>query len=151
MLCVIRLRGSVKIKREIKDTLRMLRLYRKNTCTLINETPQNVGMIKKVKDYVTWGTISEDMLTKLIKKRGRTLGNKRLDEKFLKENKLKNFEELSKKILEGKIKLKESPIKPYFRLSPPSKGFKGSIKQHYPKGALGNRGDKINDLLKRMI
>ena len=36
-----------------------------------------------------------------------------------------------------------------FRLQPPLKGFR-SIKQHYPKGALGYRGAAINELIKRM-
>jgi large subunit ribosomal protein L30 len=36
-------------------------------------------------------------------------------------------------------------------LTPPSKGFRKSIKQHYPDGELGYRGKEINVLLKRMI
>jgi len=36
------------------------------------------------------------------------------------------------------------------RLSPPRRGYR-STKQAFPKGALGYRGDKINDLLRRMI
>jgi len=38
-----------------------------------------------------------------------------------------------------------------FRLAPPVKGWKGGIKKHFPKGALGYRGDKINDLIKSML
>ena len=41
-------------------------------------------------------------------------------------------------------------FKPVFRMSPPKKGFEG-IKQAFPKGALGYRGEKINDLLERMM
>lgn len=36
------------------------------------------------------------------------------------------------------------------RLRPPIKGFK-STKTRWPKGDLGYRGDKINELIKRMI
>jgi ribosomal protein L30/L7E len=36
------------------------------------------------------------------------------------------------------------------RLKPPLKGFK-SIKNMWPKGDLGYRGDKINELVKRMM
>lgn len=35
-------------------------------------------------------------------------------------------------------------------LNPPKGGYK-SIKKYYPKGALGYRGEAINDLIKRMI
>ena len=45
---------------------------------------------------------------------------------------------------------KDSGIKPVFRLSPPSGGF-NAVKEYYPKGDLGYRGEKINELLKRMI
>ncbi|MCK4634963.1 MAG: 50S ribosomal protein L30 [Candidatus Aenigmarchaeota archaeon] len=146
MLAVIRIRGTVGIRRSIKDTFKMLHLEKKNTCIVISEAPQYLGMIKKVKDFVTWGDISEETLIELVKKRARTKENGRLTEDFLKKNKIEN---IAKKILEGKIK--EIDIKPYFRLSPPSKGFKGSIKQHYPKGVLGNRKEEINQLLKRMM
>ncbi|MBI5072715.1 uL30 family ribosomal protein [Candidatus Woesearchaeota archaeon] len=40
--------------------------------------------------------------------------------------------------------------KKILHLSPPKGGFKG-IKLVYPKGDLGYRGEKINDLIKRMI
>ena len=46
---------------------------------------------------------------------------------------------------------KETGIKRVFRLTPPSGGFKKSIKQHFPKGELGNRKEKINELILRMI
>jgi len=149
MLAVIRIRGDIGVKKEVKDTLKMLNLYRKNTCVIIPETPYFLGMIRKAKDYITWGEISEDVLKKMVEKRGRLEGDKKIDDAFLKKNKIKNMDEIIKKITEGKIK--EIGIKPYFRLSPPSKGFKGSVKQHYPKGVLGYRKDKINELLKRMI
>ena len=150
MLAVIRIRGNVRVRKEIKDTLQMLRLKRKHTCVVIPETPQYLGMVKKVKDYVTWGEISKEMLVELLRKRGRIIGNKRITEEFLKEIGM-GLEELAEKLMKGEIKLKDIGIKPYFRLAPPSKGFKGSIKAHYPKGALGYRGEKINELLERMI
>ncbi len=46
--------------------------------------------------------------------------------------------------------LKEKRGGPVFRLSPPSKGLR-STKHHFPKGDLGYRGSKINDLLRRML
>lgn len=146
MLAVIKIRGDVGVRRGIKDTFNMLNLERKNTCVVIPETPQYLGMVKKIKDYVTWGPVSEEILTEMVRKRARTKDNEKLNEEFFKKNRV---EDMVKKIMEGKIK--EIEINAYFRLSPPSKGFKGSIKQHYPKGALGNRKERINELLKRML
>lgn len=139
MYAVIRLRGSVKLRKEIKDTLVMLRLHRKMHCVLLKETDSIKGMLNKVRNWITYGEINDKILELMIKKRGRKLGNKRLTKK--------EVEEIFKKIKsEEKIE-----IKPVFRLTPPSKGFKKSIKQHYPKGELGYRGKEINRLLKRMI
>jgi large subunit ribosomal protein L30 len=37
-----------------------------------------------------------------------------------------------------------------FRLNNPTGGWKG-VKNHFPKGDLGYRGDKINDLIMKML
>lgn len=141
MYAVIRIRGSVGMNRPMKDALKMLRLNRKMHCVLINDNDVNRGMIKKVKDYVTWGEINEEILKLLLQKRARKVGNKRLENA--------EAEVLFDNIMNEKKMVLD--VNPVFRLTPPSKGFKLSIKQHSPKGELGYRGEKINDLLKRMI
>ena len=141
MYAVIRIRGSIDLKKDIKDTLTMLRLHRKMHCVLVKESESTKGMLQKVRSFITWGEIDDEVLKALIKKRGRKLGDKRLTEQ--------EAEEIFKKIKENQ-KVPEE-IKPVFRLTPPSKGFKKSIKQHYPEGELGYRGIEINELLKRMI
>jgi len=141
MYAVIRIRGLINLKRDIKDTLAMLRLNRKMHCVLIKENDCMKGMLQKVRNWVTWGEIDDEILKSLIKKRGRKIGEKKLTEQ--------ETEEAFKKLKENQ-KMPEE-IKPVFRLTPPSKGFKESIKQHYPKGELGYRGKEINELLKRMI
>jgi len=139
MFVAVKLRSGIDMKSDIADTLKMLRLHRKNHCVILKDSPSIRGMLQKVKDYITWGEISDEVLAKLVEKRGRKTGNLRLSK-----------EESESVVNEIKTSGKPSSIKPVFRLSPPSKGFK-SIKQHYPKGDLGYRKDKINDLLKRMI
>lgn len=47
-------------------------------------------------------------------------------------------------------KLEAKGEQPY-RLHPPIKGWGGTIKKHYPQGALGKRGESINQLIKRML
>ena len=139
MYAVIRLKGLVNIREDFKDALKMLRLNRKMHCVLLKEDDVSKGMLQKVKDRVTWGEIDDDVLRMLVQKRGRKSGNVRLT--------IQEAEEAFKKIKEGQ----RSEIKPVFRLTPPSKGFKNSIKQQYPDGELGYRGKEINALLKRMI
>jgi len=69
-IVVIRLRGRANIKPKIKRTMEMLRLSRPNHCVVIVNSPQNMGMINVVKDYVAFGKIADATLSKLVLKRG---------------------------------------------------------------------------------
>ncbi|MCX6777438.1 MAG: 50S ribosomal protein L30 [Candidatus Micrarchaeota archaeon] len=149
MLAVIRIRGNTGIRGSMKDTMRMLRLTRVNHCTLFEATAQNLGMIKKCKDYVTWGEVDKATLSKLLEKRGR-IGQRKLDGKDLEELKIKSFDELADAVLSGSLLLKNSKIKQVFRLHPPRKGHK-STKEYFPRGSLGNRREKINEIIGRMV
>ncbi len=139
MHAVIRIRGSIGLRKEIKDSFKILKITRKNHCIILPENKMTKGMLQKTKDWITWGQINDDVLKKMIIKRGRKPGNKRLTSQ--------EADEAFNLIKQGK----KTKIKPVFRLTPPSKGFKKSIKQHYPRGELGNRKEKINDLILRMI
>ena len=140
MKAIIRIHGLIKVKEDVAETLNKLRLRKKYTCVLINETPESKGMIEKVRDYAAYGDINEKTLAEMIKFRGKVIGNSKA--------KPKDPEKLAKDILAGK-KAEELGIKPFFRLHPPRKGI--NTKAHFPKGALGNHEDKINDLIKRML
>ncbi len=153
LLAVIRIRGRVGVSREVKDTLKMLRLHRKNHAVIIDDRPSYLGMLKKVVDYVTWGEITPETLALMLRRRGELVGGKKLTDEYVKEKLgLNSIEELAQAIFEGKINLKDIPgLKPVFRLHPPSRGFRGSIKKHYKAGGeLGYRGLAINELIKRM-
>ncbi|MBN2567122.1 uL30 family ribosomal protein [Candidatus Woesearchaeota archaeon] len=65
LVAVVRVRGITGIKKDIKDTLAMLRLHRKNQCAIYPKTPTTMGMIKKVKDFVTYGELSPAVRQKL--------------------------------------------------------------------------------------
>ena len=62
---VILIRGLVNVKTEIRDTLSMLGLYIKNNCVIIPKNPNYEGMLKKAKDYITWGEIDAETENKL--------------------------------------------------------------------------------------
>lgn len=150
MLAVVRIRGNIGVRREFKDALKILRLRDMNNCVVVPDNPSNRGMMKKVRNYVTFGEINFESFLAMLGKRGRVKG-KRLDGNTVKETGYDSVEQLAKEIFEGKAKLKKvDSLEPVFRLTPPSGGFK-STRTHYPKGDLGYRGDAINDLIKRMI
>lgn len=136
---VVLVRGQAELTQPMLDTLKFLRLHRKNTCVVVADTPVNRGMIAKVKDYVTWGEITEEVFKELVQKRGKVFLARQQDE-----NKMYSYKTLP---VQGK------KYKPYFTLNPPRKGFgrKGIKVAFTAGGALGYRGEKINDLLRRMI
>ncbi len=154
MYAIIRLRGDVNVRPEIKYTLRLLRLHSVNHCVVVEENAYNKGMIRKVKDYVAWGDISEDTLENVLKDRGRLEGGKRLTEEYLRENtSLGSIKELAHTLYEGELKMKDLmkyKIKPIFRLHPPRKGHRGIKRSVKEGGELGYHGDKINELLYKM-
>jgi large subunit ribosomal protein L30 len=152
VFAAIRIRSSIGLRRDTEDTLKMLRLDAVNNCVLVPATAAYMGMLEKCKDACTWGEINKETLAAMLEKRLRLQGNGRVDEKVLKEAAgFDSFEKFADALMEGKIKLKDfEKIKPVFRLTPPSKGFK-SVKEHYPAGDLGYRGKEINELIERMI
>lgn len=151
MLAIVRIRGSVGVRKKLEDTMKMLRLDAPNKCVVVPDNPSYRGMLFKVKDYVTFGKINFDTFSAMLEKRGRLSGDKRFDEKNIKETGYESVEQMAKAIFEGKTSIRKIPnLKPVFRLTPPSGGFK-SITQHYPKGDLSDRGEAINELLKKMI
>jgi large subunit ribosomal protein L30 len=138
-LAIVLVRGVVGVAQSVKDTLSLLRLNKKNYCVVIDNNPVNLGMIKKVKDYVTWGEIDEDTFKELVEKRGEEFQARLTDRK----------EKYTYKFLE----INGKKYKLYFRLNPPRKGFgrKGIKLAFKVGGGLGYRAEKINDLLKRML
>jgi len=150
MIAVIRIRGTAGVNRKIGETMEMMRLYKSNHLVLVDENQFN--MVRKAKDYTTFGIINAETFAKALEKRGRIAGNRKITEETLKKAGVKDFRELADSILKGKILLKETDIKPVFRLNPPKKGHKrGGIKKPFSLGgALGNRGEKINELILSM-
>ena len=139
-IAAIRIRGINSVKVKVEDTLKMLRLYRNNYCCVLPNTALYLGMLKRAKDYITWGELDEDTFTILFDKRAEEFKGREKDTK-------------------GKIDYNDSmivnnkKIKKYFRLNPPKKGFgRKGTKQPFNKcGALGYRGPSINELIRRMI
>jgi large subunit ribosomal protein L30 len=70
-VAVIRIKGMVGIKKDIAETLDRLRLRRKYACVVLEDTPENKGMINKVHDFVAYGNIDDSTYKELVDKRGK--------------------------------------------------------------------------------
>lgn len=138
-IVVVLIRGTVRAPHFVCKTLEVLNLHRVNHAVVVADTPAIKGMIVKVKDYVTWGEISEDTFVELVSKRG--------------EPYLGRLQDGKKKYSYRVFNVNGKRYKPYFRLNPPQKGFgrKGTKVAYAASGGLGYRGDTINNLIRRML
>jgi len=124
-LAAILIRGPVHVDPEVLDTLHHLRLRNKHICVVLANSPTVNGMLKRCRDYITWGEISPETLQELKTKRTKTT-----------------------------ISANGTPQpKPYFRLHPPRGGFerKGIKAPFTLGGSFGYRGQAINTLIKKML
>jgi large subunit ribosomal protein L30 len=152
-IAVVRVRGTININTDTKDALRMLHLTRANHCTIIPGGAQWRGTLLKVKDYVTWGPVDEKTMVELLEKRGRLTGGRPLTgEHLAAHTPYKTVEELAKALVGEKADLRRlKDVKPLFRLAPPKRGYEKVMQNWKSGGSLGDRGDKINELIRRML
>ncbi|MEM2207624.1 MAG: 50S ribosomal protein L30 [Sulfolobales archaeon] len=155
LYAIVRIRGTADVPTDVEHALRLLRLVKPFHAVVYPKSESLEGMLKVVKDWVTWGEISRDVLKLLILKRGRVVGGKPISEEDVKRVfRVDSVDELVSALYEGRILWHqyEDYVKPVFRLHPPRGGFKGSVKKPYGSGGeLGYRGAEINSLLTRLI
>lgn len=140
MYAVIRIRGNVNISPKVKKTFELLNLKRVNNMSVWPEEKKILKMLKVIENHATYGIISEEQFKEIVQKRGKSIEGD------------VDLKKASEEILKGK-KFKEVNLKNCFRLSPPKKGHarKGIKKPFSIGGALGNRKEKINELIGRMM
>ena len=148
---VVKVRGSINVKPKIKETMKLMRLNRVNHCVIVPENETYDGMLKIIKDYVTWGEVDVETTELMLESSGKTSGNAIFTKKELKDSSFKTMKALAKNLSEGKVVMRDVPkLKPIFRLHPPRKGYEGVKRSFKEGGALGYRGEKINKLIRRM-
>jgi large subunit ribosomal protein L30 len=156
LIFAVRIRGAPGMRRTVMDTLKMLRMHKVNHGVLIWSEPSQMGMLRKCKDYIAYGEIDEKTLLRLLRTRGKIEGNKPLTDEHVKnQTNFKDLKEFAKALMTGKIQYKTNDIqkiKPVFRLHPPRKGHRGTIKKHYGEGGtLGYVESYINKIIHKMI
>lgn len=153
-IAVIRVRGDVGLSPRVRSAFRVLKLYKKNYCVIVPNSQDMVYTVRTVKDFTTFGEISQDTFSKLVQKRGKIAGDKPLTIDYIKQKLSVDFQTFVSDIFSFKRKFSDIPgVKTFFRLHPPSGGFeRAGIKRNYSEnGALGYRGKNINKLVERMI
>ena len=153
MFAVIRVRGQPDVNVDIRRTMELMNLTRVNHCVIIPENDVTKGMLQKAKDYITWGEINESTLTDMIRIRGRLAGDITITDEYLKANtEFGTVADMAKAMIGSDYKMKDvEGAKAVFRLHPPAKGYEGIKRSYRNGGALGYRGEAINELIARML
>jgi ribosomal protein L30/L7E len=75
-IAVIRITGEVGLRKDIVETFNRLKLRKKYSCVVFeNPSKEQLGMVNKVKDFVAFGEISEEVYKKLVDKRKTKIEN----------------------------------------------------------------------------
>ena len=150
---VVRMRGTVNVPFWALTTLKNLYLNKKFSATVVPETADYLGMLRKINQWVAWSKADSDIVKMLIEKRGKKKTPK-LDTQKESERKdeYKGIDELVNVIVNDKIKFSDqNSIKPWFSLNPPKGGFKRKSKKQFSDGGiLGNNKDLL-EIVKRMV
>ncbi len=151
-IAILLVRGIINTHPDVRMTLDLLRLRNKHVCVVIENNEINKGMLQKVKDYTTYGVVTEAFFKEMLDKRGEMLGTAKIaDAKGV------DTAKIAKEYFAGTLKLGEFEdkykVKPFFRMAPPVGGYeRKGIKMPFARGGvLGNREEKIEILLRKML
>ncbi len=149
---VVRIKGQADCPYWATTTMTLLKLDKKYRATILPAKENTLGMLNKVKHYVTWIELDASLAKELIDKKARKEGYQKITTADLKELGFASTEALGSALAEGKATLsKLKPLKPWFALSPPRYGFKRSTKKLYgQKGILGQNKD-LGTLVRNMM
>jgi large subunit ribosomal protein L30 len=151
-LLVVRMRGTVNVPYWALTTLKNLNLNKKFSATLVPETSNYLGMLRKINQWVAWSKADSDVIKILIEKRGKKkkpLLESRDDKS---KSDYKGIDELVDVIVSDKIKFSDqNNIKPWFSLNPPKGGFKKKTKKQFSDGGILGNNKELLEIVKRMI
>jgi len=157
---VIRTRGIHKLPPKAKKIMQLLRLRQLHNGVFVKLNRATINMIRIVEPYVTYGYPTRDTVRKLIYKRGYgkvnrsriALSDNSTIEKALGEKGIACIEDLIHEIWTVGSAFKEANnfLWP-FKLSSPLRGFEKKRHPFQQGGVWGNREEKINELVARMM
>jgi large subunit ribosomal protein L30 len=177
---VVRMKGTVNVPYWARITLESLSLNKRFRATIIPENEQTLGMLRKIKEYVSWTSVDTEFIREFIEKRGRSSASRLLStasstpdtasstpdtaatdnpDGQINNNNTENKEsqnvDLSKIvsiISQNELYLsKISGIKPWFALNPPKGGFKRKSKRSYSQAGILGENKELVSIVKRMM
>ncbi|XP_066994381.1 large ribosomal subunit protein uL30 [Anabrus simplex] len=157
---VIRIRGVNQVAPKVRKVLQLFRLKQINNGVFIKLNKATINMLRICEPYITWGYPNLKSVRELIYKRGFAKINMQrvpITSNEIIESKLGKLgiictEDLIHEIFTvgNKFKYASNFLWP-FKLNTPTGGWRKKTNHYVEGGDFGNREDKINELLRRMV
>ncbi|XP_055594923.1 60S ribosomal protein L7 [Uranotaenia lowii] len=158
---VMRIRGINKVAPKVRKVLQLFRLRQINNATFIKLNKATKNMLRIAEPYITYGYPSLKSVRHLIYKRGFVkhrhsripiTDNFVIERKLRAGYKLQCVEDLVYQIYTaGPLFRKVNNFLWPFKLNTPTGGWRKKNNHYVEGGDFGNREDKINELIQRMI
>lgn len=174
---VVRMKGTVNVPRWANLTLGSLHLDKKFRATIIPENEQSLGMLRKIKEWVSWSSVDDSFIREFIEKKGRisasrlvmattatgttdAMGDSSGDgskgdiggNDSSQKSQDVDLDKVATTISQNQLYLSKIPgIKPWFALSPPKGGFRKKSKRSYSQNGILGENKELISLVKRMM
>ena len=160
LVAVIRIRGIIGIAPKTRKILQLLRLRQIHNCVLVRCNKATINMLRLVEPYIAYGYPNLKTIRQLVYKRGYGKVNKQrialtdnsIVEKALGAKGLTCVEDVIHELFTVGPSFKEANnfMWPY-KLSSPRGGYKKKLTHFNEGGDAGNRMEKINAMIQRML
>lgn len=149
---VVRIKGQADVPHWARTTMTLMKLDKKHRATILPASDTSRGMLYKIRTFVSWCEAEPDIVRDLITKKARKTGYAPIAESDIHDMGYDDIDAMTEALSSGQISLsKLKPLKPWFALAPPRKGFKRSTKRLAgQKGILGYYRN-LPELVRRMI
>lgn len=157
---VIRIRGINKVAPKVRKVLQLFRLRQINNGVFVKLNKATVNMLRICEPYIAWGHPNLKSVRELIYKRGFAKVNGQriaITSNQIIEDKLGKFKVICTEDLIHEVftvgkhfKYASNFLWP-FKLNTPTGGWRKKTNHYVEGGDFGNREDKINELLRRMV
>jgi large subunit ribosomal protein L30 len=176
---VVRMKGTINVPYWARITLDGLHLNKRFRATIIPENEQTLGMLRKIKEFVSWVSVDDVFVREFLEKKGRVSSSRlltassnsasvpatstaapngvdgQIDSSNNKDKESHNNADLGKIvsiISQNEVYLsKISGIKPWFALNPPKGGFKRKSKRSYSQNGILGENKELVSIVKRMM
>jgi len=157
---VVRIRGINCLSPTVRKTLQLFRLRQLHNAAFVKINKATINMLRKVEPFIAYGYPNHQTIKELLYKRGYAKINKQripITSNVIIEQQLGKLgvicvEDVIHEITQVGPNFKQvnSFLWP-FKLTSPRDGFNNKRHPFHQGGDWGNREDKINDLVQRMI